>query len=310
MPAKTHWSAEIRQEYEDMLQNTTWRNMPFVGSSKYLGFYFGPDTNWDQVYTSIVNKKENRLHTWSNNTLGLFDKIRLWNIFISSLLSYTDQLAMQPDEITEIIQALLKTHICGTPNGWISARQISKIHDLDFPIAPRSPGPSNLASRTRVYLIMLIGMWNDCQGAEYWQGSMAFTWSPLLCLNRVPRHWRHLHHRVTLIREASRVIKADGSAAHERTQEIAYSESLERWKWWSPKESALFNREEITTRLQKDLVRHFGTGGLESGAFARAWINNFKLVSKWVPPQGQCMPLEKWVIRLAYSYSLRRCWPA
>ena len=72
-----------------MLQTTKWRNMPVTGTSKYLGFYLGPDTNWDQIYTSIINKMEGRLHTWRNNTLGLFDKIRLRNIFISSLPCHT-----------------------------------------------------------------------------------------------------------------------------------------------------------------------------------------------------------------------------
>ena len=111
IPAKPNWSPEIKRHYQQMLQTTKWGNMPVVGSSKYLGFFLGPDTKWDQVYTSIVNKMEYRLQRWSNNTLGLFDKIRLWNIFISSLLSYTDQLAMQPDEISERILSLMKKHM-------------------------------------------------------------------------------------------------------------------------------------------------------------------------------------------------------
>ena len=108
IPAKPNWSPEIKRDDQQMLQATNWGNMPIVGSSKYLGFFLGPDTKWDQVYTSIVNKMEYRLQRWSNNILGLFDKIRLWNIFISSLLSYTDQLAMQPDEISERILSLMK----------------------------------------------------------------------------------------------------------------------------------------------------------------------------------------------------------
>ena len=80
-------------------------------------------------------------------------------------------------------------------------------------------------------------------------------------------------------------MKVDGSTAHDRIQKIAYGEALNRWKWWTPNETALFNKEEFTKRLQKDAVKHFRAHGADSRPLALAWIENFEMVSKWVPPR-------------------------
>ena len=125
----------------------------------------------------------------------MFDKIRVWNTFLGSRLSYTDQLLELPEEERDFLLQTLQKFL-GGPHGWLPARTACRLNsECNFPIAPRDPGPNNLAAQCRVRINLpdhVRNQINSIRGYNPGFSSHNFPASPALCIARVDSKLRDL----------------------------------------------------------------------------------------------------------------------
>ena len=81
--------------------------LPACGEGKYLGFFLGTGSSVERTFAALTEKTRKRLQQWSHSRLGLFDKIRIWNVFINSLFGYPGQLRRLPDRQSKETQSAL-----------------------------------------------------------------------------------------------------------------------------------------------------------------------------------------------------------
>ena len=203
IPARREFTEATKVEYEEALSRTAWPNLPVVGSGKYLGFHMGPAVRTSEVYKRIIGKIKDKLIHWREGALGLFDKIRIWNTFLGSLLSYTDQLSDLPEEERNTFLQIMQKFL-GGPHGWLPARTACSLKaDCNFPVAPRDPGPNNLAAQCRVRINLPESIKTQIallRGYNPGYNEYNFPYSPALCI-------RDVDHKLRLLRLSRQTIK-------------------------------------------------------------------------------------------------------
>ena len=256
---------------------------------KYLGFDLGTDVDREAEYMNIVQKIEAHLRKWNGRAkLHLLDKIKIWNIYAMSKLGYIDQLLEIPMSIQKHLEKLLVKWI-GGPNGWISAEALSRLKaDLDFHIAPRKPGPANLAARSRTRQ----GLSNDGKRVMHSirrtpLGHIADR-SKKPCLVLYDTDARL--HDIGTDRQTINNSLNDQHNVHTRGkkksfQSEAYRIILNRWQHSNAQARNIAIRCSLSNSLNRHLRDNFRCGGRESAIRTGKWIDNFKVVVKLVPPR-------------------------
>ena len=154
-------------------------------------------------YKRIIGKIKDKLLHWREGALSLFDKIRIWNTFLGSLLSYTDQLSDLPEEERNTLLQTMQKFL-GGPHGWLPARTACSLKaDCNFPVAPRDPGPNNLAAQCRVRINLPESIKTQIallRGYNPGYNEYSFPYSPALCI-------RDVDHKLRLLRLSRQTIK-------------------------------------------------------------------------------------------------------
>ena len=293
IPARREFTEATKAEYEEALSRTAWPQLPVVGSGKYLGFHVGPDVKAAEVYQRIIGKIRDRLLHWRGSTLNLFDKIRIWNTFLGSLLSYTDQLLDLPAEERNTLLQLMQKFL-GGPHGWLPARAACGLREeCNFPIAPRDPGPNNLAAQCRVRMNLPDHIKNLIAGIRGYNPGYSqhnFPSSPALCIREVDNKLRALRLTRTNIKTRATHHDAHGVATVKKVQHHAYDMCRSRWHLTSEREATCARTAGIHDRVRTHAVHNYRGHPRDGNAHAASFIKNMREICKHVPPRvSTCM---------------------
>ena len=198
--------------------------------------------------------------------MGLFDKIRIWNIFAISKLGYVDQLLTQPECVQRDLEATLIRWL-GGPNGWLSAESAFHLKEtLSFPIAPRRPGAANLAAKVRTKILLTIAGKRVMRAMN----SPNFGFSPMGFINHpCCSLWATDHHMQAIRLNTWMMVSPNGNphGVHNTTsgslQASAYKAICSNWHLRSPESNAIMLRRGITPSLSKHLKNNYNVQGRE-----------------------------------------------
>ena len=188
-----------------------------------------------------------------------------------------------------MLLSLLSSFI-GGPHGWIPARTATRLKKTcGFPIAPREPGPNNMAARARVRItmnerpreIMDIVRNRPPEGLN----SFNFPHSATLTLAGTDRRLRQLHISRENIRQRAQHADPHGGVRLKSTQAHAYELILNQWGSSDPLEYEAICTAELQNRLRRHTQVQFQAPPQEGNALANAWITNIRTIVSSVQPR-------------------------
>ena len=116
---------------------------------KYLGFWVGPGST-DHIWTKPLHKYLQRAKEWASLNLGMFFNLLAYKTFISSVLSFTMQLAEDPSTLLDYSMTALRLLLAG-PGNWITIADASHLKSaFCFPIEFTPLQSLSLAIKARI----------------------------------------------------------------------------------------------------------------------------------------------------------------
>ena len=93
------------------IQKLTW-----TFSAKYLGVLIGPDAE-EAAWEEAISKYRQRAERWRKLGLGTHYDVRMYNVFVISVLQFLSQFYTPPREVYEEEEKLLNSYSGVPPTG-------------------------------------------------------------------------------------------------------------------------------------------------------------------------------------------------
>jgi len=295
-PDRWDLPAEVLREAE-WLANSAWPSVTLAFYAKYLGFFIGPGALPAHSYDPILAKLRSRLQLWKGFNLSLLTKFKVWNIYLSTLASYVEQL-LSPDAGSHAAMLqLLKKHVGGA-HAWCPPLGFGFFGAwFGFPCPPRLPELTNLAAQGRVWAtlpgsrsVCTDAMRGSVGGLSWSQLYEAFPGSPLLHV------WRARNTLTSWDLQPESVLSALSALAvgskvkdpKKRARHILQSKLHSECLALCIKRNAMFSGEAIRTPLQLARPRWVASIGYppaRARVAVERWRRNCMAICRSVPPR-------------------------
>lgn len=253
----------------------SWRNISIKSCGKYLGFLVGPGTG-DDTWNRPIQEYLHRSAQWAGMGLGLFYNMKIYRVFIATVLSFVMQLAEDPPNLEEVFLKSIRLLAPG-PGNWLTVGDATHLEsDYSFPCGFQHPACTSKAAKLRVIATIA----QDCYSKK-----KELDDAQLICGRRPFPSWHHKCHFAVLARcgetlrehgiNCNSVEKACGKAVRSTFQAVA--ESLITSRWQKQYFASCRVRQKLAAWKLKGLPAH-----LESRVF-----QNFALLREWCPPRVQ-----------------------
>jgi hypothetical protein len=118
------WPTDVRAIQAETAANSTWPQVSWATTAKYLGFWVGPnghETSWIRPREKCLQ----RLSEWHWSEMGLHPAMETYGIYVASVLTFVAQLQRPPDDLHNLESTAVR-RIAPGPGNWCS------VNDLKF----------------------------------------------------------------------------------------------------------------------------------------------------------------------------------
>jgi len=127
-----------------------WGAIGISGFTKYLGFMLGPEKKLESYKKPLIKYKE-RAALWARQALGLHLSLRVYSVFIASVLGFVTQLEPLPDKLFNEAELYACRRLFSGPHCWIVPNVLHVLKELGSNICLQDVRATSVAARSLVF---------------------------------------------------------------------------------------------------------------------------------------------------------------